>query len=39
MIINFAGGQVLRFVPPLVVGKDEIDRLVAGLDAVLAELG
>lgn len=39
MIINFAGGQVLRFVPPLIVSKDEIDRLVAGLDAVLAELG
>lgn len=36
-IINFAGGTALRFVPPLVVTVDEIDRLVEALDATLAQ--
>jgi len=32
-----AGGQVVRFAPPLVVSREEIDEAVAILDAVLAE--
>jgi len=38
-LINFAGNVVLRFVPPLIVSTKEIDRLVAGLAEVLAEMG
>lgn len=38
-IINFAGGTALRFVPPLIVTRDEIDQLVATLDETLAEIG
>jgi acetylornithine aminotransferase len=37
VIINCAHETVLRFVPPLVVTKAEIDRLVSILDAALAE--
>ena len=37
-IINFAGNRVLRFAPPLIVSKDEIDSLTRMLSAVLAEL-
>ena len=37
-IINFAGNKVLRFVPPLIVSKEEIDRLVQDLDGMLAGL-
>lgn len=36
-LMNFAGNLVLRFVPPLIVTKEEIDRLVAALAEVLAE--
>ena len=34
-LINCAQEKVLRFVPPLVVGKEEIDQLIKALDAVL----
>jgi len=37
-LMNFAGGVALRFVPPLIVTEQEIDRLVAALGEVLAEL-
>jgi len=36
-LMNFAGNVVLRFVPPLVVTKEEIDMIVAALAEVLAE--
>lgn len=35
-LINFAGGAVLRFVPPLIVEKSEIDQLIAALDEMFA---
>ncbi len=35
-LMNFAGNVALRFVPPLIVTKEEIDRLVAALAEVLA---
>lgn len=38
MIINFAGNRVLRFVPPLIVGKEEIDTLIHELGQVFAEI-
>jgi acetylornithine aminotransferase len=34
-LINCAQEKVLRFVPPLVVGKKEIDQLLDALDSVL----
>ncbi len=37
LLLSVAGGQVVRFAPPLVVGKDEIDEAVAILDAVLVD--
>ncbi len=37
LLLSVAGGQVVRFAPPLVVGKDEIDEAVAILDEVLVE--
>jgi acetylornithine aminotransferase/acetylornithine/N-succinyldiaminopimelate aminotransferase len=36
VLINFAGMRVLRFIPPLVVGKQEIDALIGQLTEVLA---
>ncbi|MBN2575109.1 MAG: acetylornithine transaminase [Deltaproteobacteria bacterium] len=38
LLLSVAGGQVVRFAPPLVVGRDEIDEAVAILDSVLAEV-
>ena len=37
-IINFAGNCALRFAPPLIVSRDEIDLLVAALDEVVSRL-
>jgi acetylornithine/N-succinyldiaminopimelate aminotransferase len=37
LLLSVAGGQVVRFAPPLVVSKAEIDEAVAILDSVLAE--
>lgn len=38
LLINFAGMRVLRFIPPLTVGREEIDRLIAGLTEVLQDI-
>lgn len=38
LLINFAGNAVLRFIPPLVVSRDQIDILIRELDGVFAEL-
>jgi len=37
LLLSVAGGSVVRFAPPLVVGRDEIDEAVATLDAALGE--
>jgi acetylornithine/N-succinyldiaminopimelate aminotransferase len=37
LLLSVAGGSVVRFAPPLVVGKAEIDEAVAILDSVLVE--
>ena len=39
LLVSLAGGNVVRLVPPLIVGKAEIDEAVAILDAVLGEEG
>jgi len=36
VLINFAGMRVLRFIPPLIVSREEIDMLIDQLVAVLA---
>jgi len=38
-LINCAHETVLRFVPPLIVQKDEVDRLVAALDRIFEKMG
>lgn len=38
LIINFTGNQVLRFVPPLIVTRNDINTLIRELEAVFAEL-
>jgi acetylornithine aminotransferase/acetylornithine/N-succinyldiaminopimelate aminotransferase len=38
VLINFAGNEVLRFIPPLVVSRDEIDILIRELEKVMSEL-
>ena len=37
IIINFAGNAVLRFVPPLVVTNQQIDRLLEALELEFSE--
>jgi predicted acetylornithine/succinylornithine family transaminase len=37
VLLSVAGGSVVRFAPPLVVTKEQVDEAVAVLDAVLAE--
>ncbi|MDX1776444.1 MAG: acetylornithine transaminase [Desulfobulbales bacterium] len=38
VLINFAGNEVLRFIPPLTVSRDEIDILIRELEKVISEL-
>ncbi|NTV13645.1 MAG: aspartate aminotransferase family protein [Desulfobulbaceae bacterium] len=38
VLANFAGGLVLRFLPPLVVSRGEIDELLAALARIFAEM-
>lgn len=37
LLINCTGGNVLRFVPPLILTKDDVDKAVVILDRVLGE--
>ncbi len=39
LLANFAGGQVLRFLPPLVVSREEIDQALCLVAEVLQEKG
>ena len=36
-LINCTAGTVLRFLPPLIVTREEIDRLLTALDAIFSE--
>ena len=36
-LMNFAGNTALRFVPPLTVSREEIDRIVEALEVTLSE--
>jgi acetylornithine/succinyldiaminopimelate/putrescine aminotransferase len=38
LLLSVAGGNVVRFAPPLVVGRAEIDEALAILDGVLSEV-
>jgi acetylornithine aminotransferase/acetylornithine/N-succinyldiaminopimelate aminotransferase len=38
VLINFAGNEVLRFIPPLVVSLEQIDILIRELEKVMSEL-
>jgi len=38
ILANFAGNTALRFVPPLIVSNQEIDRMIETLDVVLTEM-
>ncbi|MFO7761893.1 MAG: aspartate aminotransferase family protein [Thermodesulfobacteriota bacterium] len=38
VLINFAGGEALRFLPPLIISKEEIDKMIHTLKSVLAEI-
>ncbi len=38
VLANFAGNAVLRFIPPLIVSEEEIDKMLVTLDQVLADL-
>jgi acetylornithine/N-succinyldiaminopimelate aminotransferase len=37
LLLSLAGSNVVRFVPPLIVGKPEIDEAIEILDRVLTE--
>ena len=37
VLANFAGNAVIRFIPPLIISKEEIDQMIERLDTVLAE--
>jgi acetylornithine/N-succinyldiaminopimelate aminotransferase len=37
LLVLTAGDQVLRFVPPLIIGEPEVDEALAILDQVLAQ--
>ena len=37
LLLSAAGSNVVRFVPPLIVGKPEIDEAIEILDRVLGE--
>jgi acetylornithine aminotransferase len=39
LLINCAHENVLRFLPPLIVGKEEIDSLVGTLDNIFGQMG
>ncbi|MDD6242703.1 MAG: aminotransferase class III-fold pyridoxal phosphate-dependent enzyme, partial [Roseburia hominis] len=38
LVVITAGTDVLRFVPPLIIGKEHVDEMAEKLDAVLAEM-
>ena len=39
VLINNTAGNVLRFIPPLIVGKEEIDIVIKAVDDAMAKLG
>ena len=39
VLINNTNGNVLRFVPPLITGKEEIDLCIKAVDDAMTKLG
>jgi acetylornithine aminotransferase len=37
LLINCTVGKVLRFVPPLIVGKEEIDQMISILEGIFID--
>ncbi len=37
-LINSTAGNVLRFAPPLIITKEEIDKMILDLDQVFSEI-
>ena len=38
LLMNCTGGTILRFVPPLIITRGDVDRAVAILDGVMRDL-
>lgn len=38
VLINFAGNTALRFLPPLIISREEIDKMINTLKSVMAEV-
>ena len=38
LVVITAGADVLRFVPPLIIGKEHVDEMAEKLDVVLEEM-
>lgn len=38
LVLLYAGLNILRFLPPLVITKDQVDRVLIGLDQIMKEL-
>ena len=39
ILINCIQDNILRFIPPLIISKEEIDELIECLDTILTEAG
>ena len=39
VLINCTAGNVLRFIPPLIVTEEEVDIVVKAIDEAMTELG
>jgi acetylornithine aminotransferase len=37
-LINCIQDRILRFIPPLIIAREEIDRLIACLDNIFADM-
>ena len=38
LLVNKIGDSIIRFMPPLVIGRDEVDKAIDILDAVLTDI-
>jgi 4-aminobutyrate aminotransferase-like enzyme len=38
LLLNKVGDTIIRFMPPLIIGRDDIDKALDILDAVLSDI-
>ena len=38
LLVNKVGDNIIRFMPPLIIGRDEIDKAIDILDAALTDV-